>query len=379
MYHHQPLNRDERMSLLAVDHPLMRECNNRYGIDLEETVSGTFMIRSANMAIMPEFYDSKSKKGAQRPCNYFVDREHSRLSIALSPQNICELFQLATKQDAFKAIQQSFNSFAEGGMIPIRVHAQHVMWGEPTALTRDKMEFMIRDPPPNYLPVRVQPTVAATDAVATSMPITIESPAKRCRSAYAAPENVAAQQRQYAKVLYNGVSYDDDDEARHAYFMDCLDIKYRTQPTNIQNPLLMNETNSTGVYRTDFFVPSINAYLETTASEPSARKHFTCELLARHAFYEGRIVYLVYGGLNPPRRDTYSSDGTQIMKIIKYIVEPHTFANGREELVVIAEDGYAWMHRNDVYVIEKMGSIMDRTWDHPSLRSAIAMARNKVF
>ena len=67
------------------------------------------------------------------------------------------------------------------------------------------------------------------------------------------------------------------------------------------------------------------------------------------------------------------------MKIIKYVVEPHTFANGREELVVVAEDGYAWMYKNGTYVIDKLGSIMNRAWDHPALRSAISMSRNKVF
>ena len=185
--------------------------------------------------------------------------------------------------------------------------------------------------------------------------------------------------RRVAKALYNGVSFDDDDEARHAYFMDRLEVKYRTQPITIHSPLLMNETNSTGLYRTDFFVPSLNAYIETTGSEPSARKHFTCELLARHAFQEGRVVYLVYGGLHPPRRDTYAADGPQTMKIIKYIVELHTFMNGREELVVIAEDGYAWMYKHGEYVIDKLGSIMNRAWNHDTIRSAISMARTKAF
>lgn len=356
------------MVLLADDHPLIRECNNRYGIDLQQAGNGTFSIRSANMTAMPEFYDSKSKRGTQRPPNYFMDNDLTRLCIALSPQNVCELFQLSTKQDALKIIQQAFNSYPETKLIPIRVQAQHVLWGEPVGLTRDKMEFEIRDAPDGYVPVGA-PAPAPAPIVPTA--VANESPAKRVR--YDAPAS------KYSKVMYNGMPYDDDDEARHAYLMDCLDIKYRTQPINIQHPLLMNETNSTGIYRTDFFVPSINAYLETTGSEPSARKHFTCELLARHAFYEGRTVYLVYGGLHPPRRDTYSTDGTQTMRIIKYIVEPHTFANGREELVVVAEDGYAWMWKNGDYVIDKLGSIMNRAWDYPPLRSAISMARSKTF
>ena len=369
-------------TLLADDHPLIRECNNRYGIDLAQSTDGTFSIRSANMTSMPEFYDSKAKKGTQRPPNYFMDRENTRLCIALSPQNVCELFQLSTKQEALKAIQQAFHSFPESSLIPIRVQAKHVLWGEPCALTRDKMEFHVRDGN-DATPEPVQ-TAAVNESVA--------SPNKRARcEAYRPsvaynpnapayrPSPTESATAIYGRVVYNGVTYDDDDEARHAYLMDCLDVKYRTQPTNIQHPLLMNETNSTGIYRTDFFVPSINAYLETTGSEPSARKHFTCELLARHAFYEGRTVYLVYGGLHPPRRDTYSTDGTQTMKIIKYVVEPHTFANGREELVVVAEDGYAWMFKNGTYVIDKLGSIMNRAWDHPPLRSAISMARNKSF
>jgi len=369
------------MALFDDNHPLIRECNNRYGIDLSQTSNGTFAIRSANMTAMPEFYDSKTKR-TQRPPNYFMDREMSRLCIALSPQNVCDLFQLATKQDALKAIQQAFNSFPESELIPIRVQSQHVLWGEPVSVTRDKMEFLIREAPENYVPTTsesVTSALAPAETTAdTAMAMVVDPPGKRCRGAYTT-KTTSAPQQPYLKVVYNGVTFDDDDEARHAYFMDCLDIKYRTQPTNIQHPLLMNERNTTGVYRTDFFVPSINAYLETTGSEPSARKHFTCELLARHAFYEGRTVYLVYGGLHPPRRDTYSTDGTQIMKIIKYIVEPHIFANGREELVVVAEDGYAWMHKNGAYVIDKLGSVMNRAWDHPPLRSATSMARTKVF
>lgn len=370
------------MALLADDHPLIRECNNRYGIDLQQAGNGTFSIRSANMTSMPEFYDAKAKRGAQRPPNYFMDKDLTRLCIALSPQNICELFQLATKQDALKIIQQAYHSYPESKLIPIRVQAQHVLWGEPVGLTRDKMEFEIRDAPDDYVPVSAPAPVPAparvpAPAPAVPTPPTNESPAKRVRYDASAPPYVPTQQ--YTKVMYNGMAYDDDDEARHAYLMDCLDVKYRTQPVSIKDPLLMNETNSTGNYRTDFFVPSINAYLETTGSEPSARKHFTCELLARHAYYEGRTVYLVYGGMHPPRRDTYSADGTQTMKIIKYVVEPHTFANGREELVVVAEDGYAWMYKNGEYVIDKLGSIMNRAWDHPPLRSAISMARNKVF
>lgn len=348
--------------LLPDDHPRIAECNNRYGIDLaQSTDDGTFSIRSANMTSMPEFYDSKARRGTERPPNYFVDREGTRLCIALSPQNVCELFQLSTKQDALRAIQQAFNSYThcerDSDCIPIRVQSKHVFWGEPCTLTRDKMEFTIRN------------TVVA-EAITT----VDDASKKRARC----DEPTTCNQR-HGRVTYNGVTYDDDDEARHAYLMDCLDVKYRTQPTNIQHPLLLNETNSTGIYRTDFFVPSIDAYLETTGSEPSARKHFTCELLARHAFYEGRTVYLVYGGLHPPRRDTYTADGTQTMKIIKYVVEPHTFANGREELVVVAEDGYAWMYKNGTYVIDKLGSIMNRAWDHPSLRAAITMARHKVF
>ena len=66
------------------------------------------------------------------------------------------------------------------------------------------------------------------------------------------------------------------------------------------------------------------------------------------------------------------------MKIIKYIVEAHRFANGREELVVVADDGYAWMFKNGAYVIDKLGSIMDRTWDYPPLRDALSMARKRV-
>tara|TARA_B110001450_G_scaffold255469_1_gene283120 strand:- start:40123 stop:41208 length:1086 start_codon:yes stop_codon:yes gene_type:complete len=361
------------MTLLADDHPLIRECNNRYGIDLHQGGKGTFAIRSANMTSMPEFYDTKSKRGTQRPPNYFMDRDLTRLCIALSPQNVCELFQLTTKQDALKVIQQAFNSFPESELIPIRVQSHHVIWGEPVGLTRDKMEFQIREAPDDYVPV---PALAPVTAVVPTT-TTRESLVKRTRYDTSAPSCIPPSQ--YSRVIYNGITYDDDDEARHAYLMDCLDIRYVTQPTNIQHPLLMNETNSTGIYRTDFFVPSIDAYLETTGSEPSARKHFTCELLARHAFYEGRTVYLVYGGLHPPRRDTYSTDGTQIMKIIKYVVEPHTFANGREELVVVAEDGYAWMHKNGAYVIDKLGSIMNRSWDHPPLRAAITMARNRVF
>ncbi len=345
--------------LLADDHPLIRECNNRYGIDLAQASDGTFAIRSANMTAMPDFYDSKAKRGAQRPPNYFVDAERTRLCLALSPQNVCELFQLATKQDALKAIQQAYHAFPEAQAIPIRVQSQHVLWGQPAALTRDKMEFRIRA----AAPPREEDTEEEEDAA---------PPAKRARS----PQPPAPR---YAKVVYNGTPFDDDDEARHAYLMDCLDVKYRTQPTNIQHPLLMNESNSTGVYRTDFFVPSLDAYLETTGSEPSARKHFTCELLARHAYHEGRVVYLVYGGLHPPRRDTYADGGTQTMKIIKYVVEPHTFANGREELVVVAEDGYAWMYKNGTYVIDKLGSVMNRAWDHPPLRAAITMARQKTF
>tara|TARA_B110001452_G_scaffold213338_1_gene184054 strand:- start:304 stop:1401 length:1098 start_codon:yes stop_codon:yes gene_type:complete len=365
------------MAPLADDHPVIRECNNRYGIDLHQGGNGTFAIRSANMTTMPEFYDTKSKRGGQRPPNYFMDRDLTRLCIALSPQNVCELFQLPTKQDALKVIQQAFNSFPESELIPIRVQAHHVLWGEPVGLTRDKMEFHIREAPDNYIPSSTSTPTPTADTHHTTVAPNGDFPTKRTRYEASAPPHNTLQQ--YSKVVYNGMPFDDDDEARHAYFMDSLDVKYRTQPTNIQHPLLMNENNSTGVYRTDFFVPSLDAYLETTGSEPSARKHFTCELLARHAYYEGRIVFLVYGGLHPPRRDTYSTDGTQTMKIIKYVVEPHTFANGREELVVVAEDGYAWMHKNGAYVIDKLGSIMNRAWDHPPLRAAISMARNKVF
>lgn len=368
-------------ALLADDHPLIRACNNRYGIDLaQNSEDGTFAIRSANMTAMPEFYDAKvprprkSWAGAQRPPNFFVDAERTRLCIALSPQNVCELFQLATKQDAIKAITQAFHAFPESTTIPIRVQSRHVLWGEPVTITRDKMEFRVC-------------AREEEDEGAAPAPDADRFSAKRCRGAHDAPAHDApvhdapapAAPRPHAKVTYNGMTYDDDDEARHAFLMDCLDVKYRTQPINIQHPLLINETNRTGLYRTDFYVPSLDAYLETTGSEPSARKHFTCELLARHAFHEGRTVYLVYGGLHPPRRDTYSADGTQTMKIIKYVVEAHTFANGREELVVVAEDGYAWMHKNGAYVIDKLGSVMNRAWDHPHLRAAVVMARTKVF
>lgn len=354
--------------LLDDDHPLIRECNNRYGIDLAQTNDGKFSLRSANMTVMPEFYDTKAKRGTstQRPPNYFIDDTFTRLCIALSPQNICELFNLATKQDALKAIQQAFHSFPETHLIPIRVQSTHVLWGEPVNLTRDKMEFEIRAAPENYIAQPASGIVATTDSV--------DQPPKRPRVAQ--PTSLTTRQ---TKPTYNGVAYDDEDEARHAFMMDALDVKFRTQPTNIQHPLLMNESNSTGLYRTDFFIPSINAYLETTGSEPSARKHFTCELLARQAFYEGRTVYLVYGGLFPPRRDTYASNGTQTMKIIKFIVEVHRFENGRDELVVTSEDGYAWMYKNGSFVIGKLGSIMNREWDHPTLRSAIVMARNKTF
>lgn len=343
-------------TMLSDDHPLIRACNNRYGIDLEQLSDGTFALRSANMTSMPEYFDTKTRRG-NRPPNYFMDKERTRLCIALSPQNVQDIHQLSSKTDALKAIQQAFGSEKSALELPIRVQSHHVLWGSPVALSRDKMEFLTntdgvpevqRDPDPTSPP-------RATPA------------AKRPRG-------------NFQRVMYNGVAYDDDDEARHAFFMDCLDIKYRTQPTNIQHPLLMNETNTTGIYRTDFYVPSLNAYLETTCSEPSARKYFTCELLARAAFYEGRSVFLVYGGMHAPRRDSYAStDSARTMKIVKFIVEVHTFATGREELVVVADDGYAWMYKNGAYVIDRLGSVMNRVWDHEPIRSALSMARLKEF
>ena len=88
-------------------------------------------------------------------------------------------------------------------------------------------------------------------------------------------------------------------------------------------------------------------------------------------------MYWVYGGVI--LRVATRTRPTARRPWISNNVEPHTFANGREELVVVAEDGYAWMYKNGEYVIDKLGSIMNRAWDHPALRSAISMARSKVF
>jgi len=326
----------------------MKECTNRFGVDICKGEGDTWLLRSAHMGNMPMYYDPK-KKAVSRPPNYFLDVDETRLAVAMSPQNVCDTYGLGEKAEATKLIKIAFeNAQADASPVPIRVSNKHVFWATATSMGRDKMEFKI-------VGDELSPMEVA------------DVPAKRART------------DKFQKVVYNGISFDDDDEARHAFFWDLLDVKYKTQPTCISHPLLMDAKNTTGIYRTDFFLPSLNAYVETTGTEPSARKHFTCELLARNAFCEGRSVYLIYGGLNPPRRDSYTSQNTETMKIIKYIVEVHRFENGREELVVVADDGYAWMQKNGTYVIDKLGSVMNRAWDHPPLRDALNMARTKVF
>ena len=71
----------QRLYMLSDDHPLIRACNNRYGIDLEQLSDGTFALRSANMTSMPEYFDTKTRRG-DRPPNYFMDKERTRLCIA---------------------------------------------------------------------------------------------------------------------------------------------------------------------------------------------------------------------------------------------------------------------------------------------------------
>ena len=165
-------------------------------------------------------------------------------------------------------------------------------------------------------------------------------------------------------MTYNGRNYDDVDEARHAFFFDTTRLTYDTQPRIVEHPLLMNESNTTGIYRTDFYVHDIG-YLEVTGPEPTLRKWQTCEILAKEVWeQERRHVYLVWGGLYPAFRSTTQSP-KQAMKICKFLVEPMTSANGSTYNYKVSRDyGYAWVYWDGKVMLDKINDVMDNRWNH---------------
>lgn len=75
-------------TLFADDHLLIRECYNRYGIDLAQSTDGNFSIRSANMTSMPELYDLDYTNVLHR--QWRRARLHSRRSrVSVRSKRVC--------------------------------------------------------------------------------------------------------------------------------------------------------------------------------------------------------------------------------------------------------------------------------------------------
>ena len=387
------------MQLLADDNPRILACGTRYGVDLVRE-GETFKIRSARLMETPNYHDARRRNN---PPNFFTTQTRDVLRIAIAPDNIRKDFGFSSRDEAVKAARLALTHAVDHEVtIPIIVERSHAYWGRPLLMTHDKMDFQIVDADevaPTVTPVAEEsvvalPVGAATTALvsATTAPTTAPPTAPPTAPSTAPPtapvvvSSVVAEpdpkrrrvvRTDFETVTYNGTRFDDDDEARHAYLLDLLGLRYRVQPCLVESPLLLSNGNTTGVYRTDFYVEGIG-YLETTGGEPSARKIFACELLARKAHAEGRAVYLIWGGMHPPQRDTYESS-PRAMRIVKFLVEEHTFANGATQLEVAPDHGYAWVLRDGTPRIEKLGSTLNRAWAHPTVRDAIAMARDKVF
>jgi len=384
------------MSLLSDDNPFIQSCGHRFGVDVIRD-GETYKIRSAHILQHADYFSERRHAGGgTRPPNYYTSHLKDVLRIAVSLENLAQTFDV-DKEEALSIVRSAMAAAHKSGeTVPILVSKQHAFWAKVATpdLSKDgKVDFLlVRDPSCPSLPP------PPTDGVEITVPTSEEDegegegkedgappvppPPKRPR-----PGSWTHHPSSFTKVKYHGQVFDDDDEARHACLLDHLRIPYVPQPCSVASPLLINKDNVHGVYRTDFLLPSLGAYLETTQAEPSARKVFACELLARKAHAEGREVYLAHGGMHPPRRDTYS-DAPQVMRITKFLVEEHVFSNGVRELQVVADEGYAWVADGGeggegggggAYRIRKLGSSLDRRWDHPNLRAALSLARGKVF
>lgn len=333
------------MELLSNDHPRIEECSKRMGVDLVGTDAASYRVRSANFKDAPEEWEPAH--GTERPVNFFVPGTEKRmLKIAVALENVQRAMQISTKPRVEKVVAKALENTTTP--VPILRCGEHVYWGTPVKFEREgKMVFEL-----------VACSAEGEEAEADCCP---------------APPKVRRVARAHEVVTYNNVRYDDADEARHAVFLTVLGIPFKHQPCSVPLPLLDT------VYRTDFYVPSLNAYLETTETTPAARKLYNCEQLALHAAREGRAVYLLHGGLHPPCRRTYD-DPRECLQITKYVVEEHVFANGARVPVATPDAGYCWVRKGDgAYAIEKIGPTQCREWDCSHLRDAYRMAAEYAF
>jgi hypothetical protein len=233
-----------------------------------------------------------------------------------------------------KCIANGVNSW-----IPMCCYGSHQYWGQPIVRRpQSKIRFRIKkeldageESVSSTAPQQPTPPEVHPPTTAPSPPPTAGRDAEALATCKVPPPaaRVGAKRGRdpFQNCLYNGVRYDSEDEARHAVFLNHIQLQYKHQPVVIHLPL-------GGIYRTDFFVPSLNAYLEVTQGFPAETKKYNCEQLALHARTE----------------------------------DPHQ------------DWGYYWVRGEEgTYTIAKMTSTQDVSWRHDNLLAAYDAARGHRF
>jgi hypothetical protein len=283
---------------------------------------------------------------SSRCANYYTDSTKKKMAIAISPKEVNKDFPGEPLAETKKRIKEAYER-TQNMYIPILQNNKHIHWGSPIAfLGESKILFDLEQEVDDDKVIHLS-HIEGNKSEETHE----EKPPK------------------FQKTRYNNVSFDDKDEAQHAAFLDALQIRYKCQPINISLPFGMS-------YRPDFFLPELNCYLEVTKTYPAETKKYKCEQLAIHARKEDpeRVVYLAFGGLHPPVRETYN-ESPDVSQIIKFSVEVQTL-NGVPTFIPIQDFGYMWCFWDNKYVIKKVNNTQDMSWKNQNIASAYEHARS---
>lgn len=308
-----------------------------------------------------------AKKGkASKAANFFLDAEETHLAIAVSPEEVLKDFPEMDRESVMEYVSDCVQR-TQHHWVPILQNKEHVYWGKPILhLDRsigNKVVFVVQ----TSIGAN-EPTVFHISDTLSSR-VTREDDTKGQKHEPLEPLDPppTKRARKFVRVRYNGMAFDDRDEAQHAAFLDCLGIRWKPQPVSI----VVAFGSEPVTYRPDFYVEELNAYLETTTTHPPWDKLQKCEALARHAANGDPdcVVYLVWGGMYRPFRYSHDSERS-VMQIVKFSV-----VDGN----VVVDAPYLWVHKGGgKYAIEKMTTVHDMSWHHEPLLNAYDYARTKA-
>lgn len=141
-------------------------------------------------------------------------------------------------------------------------------------------------------------------------------------------------------------------------FFELMEVQANYETVNIQ---YTDEDGRTKNYTVDFYVPSLQAFIELKPTYPTEQEIQLCETLSRH----GYPILLLYGNITCPRYKSGPDDA--------YGFRPH--AHGLRGIRwdnegIMKEGDLLPMYDGEKLLFERCVSTKDKRWCHPKLIEA---------